>query len=1002
MDKDNTNDRLLAVSERVGNPPRDTTLTTSLTVPAGGVLPSTLILRAAVLTGWTTDTRIIAALSPPGAMTEAQRLAQQTIVIGTRVGNTITKMTTLRHPSSQTVYPVGSHVLPIIDSAQARLLFEWGTVEHKKDGTHGAITADSLSIGGVAIDPNNLGGLDQAAVDARIADRLPTATTAEADSIGATGASTDRRIYTAARIRRGVLALVNAVVPAWARDSSTQIPADKLGNAGDDRPPINFTEERHLAAQLRSGSPIEYWDVVRQVPIAGAEHHVLVKTGSGDGDYAFRTIAARPEIAELESEVATLQTGAADLDTRLNNAVDVQSVTVSSSASYQSTLQSQLGSAKPLILVIDTAISGSRSGSAYNWAAGQVLWYPPTSDVGEPLFVLPQSTGTRTADTAAQIKTKLETLAGDARLDASAVKDLPEGGSGVSDIYVSPSTFTKSAGAKSLYVSINSLHTTATNVQFDIGGISKNANYTGGTDTLQVDLTTADVANLIAASSAVIRVQANIRDSSNTSLERLEVDILKVNPATGGGTADTAQQIVAKIFTPVAVNIAGASTSLAFDVGTAGDVSGSSQTYTGGRTYTISAGQFAQGDTLTADYVVNNPVIQGSDPFDVEVRMLKSSDNSVIDEFNIGKSADGQLTHTLEEADTIKFQLNIKTPGRYAGTLVISNLQIQSTVAPAQPGVRRAMAKPLSDLRQELQHEISDKADDLALSYAIVPINTGTAIGDVNSGYVDIPLGEITTKRGTGIVAGNNRLTLSPGTYEIIAQNAITKTSTLSDIGSNRANLRVRWVENSTDVVIDEQRPVGYLRGFTNPRIEASDSTHVFHLDEEASVKLQVAEAEQGPDNPTWATAAGGRVIVKRITTASEQVSDGQTQAQVDARIRALVADPAEQGNASAWPTSKIPNLNASKINAGTFNQARIPGLPASRITSGAFATTRIPSLSADKITSGRFTADRLPTTVPSTTNLQITNIWFGTQAQYDALASAQKSNNNYLHYIQE
>ena len=110
---------------------------------------------------------------------------------------------------------------------------------------------------------------------------------------------------------------------------------------------------------------------------------------------------------------------------------------------------------------------------------------------------------------------------------------IPEaGGSGVSDIYISPSTFVKTAGVRSLYILINSVHTDANNIQFSIGGVAKNASYDGGRANLKVDLTGIDVANLINAASPVIRVQANIRDSSNTELERLEADILKVDSTT--------------------------------------------------------------------------------------------------------------------------------------------------------------------------------------------------------------------------------------------------------------------------------------------------------------------------------------------------------------------------------------------------------------------------------------------------------------------------------------
>jgi len=53
------------------------------------------------------------------------------------------------------------------------------------------------------------------------------------------------------------------------------------------------------------------------------------------------------------------------------------------------------------------------------------------------------------------------------------------------------------------------------------------------------------------------------------------------------------------------------------------------------------------------------------------------------------------------------------------------------------------------------------------------------------------------------------------------------------------------------------------------------------------------------------------------------------------------------------FPTSVIPNLNASKINAGVLDADRIPNLDADKINSGTFATARIPDLDVSKITSG-------------------------------------------------
>ena len=121
-------------------------------------------------------------------------------------------------------------------------------------------------------------------------------------------------------------------------------------------------------------------------------------SGSGFDDSQLTQIDALAGIAIASHNVdagahadirSLMATEFADVDSRLVNLGDVQSVTISSASSYQSTLNSQEGSAKPLILVIDTAINGIRSGERYTYPAGQVAYIPPTSDVLEPLFVLP-------------------------------------------------------------------------------------------------------------------------------------------------------------------------------------------------------------------------------------------------------------------------------------------------------------------------------------------------------------------------------------------------------------------------------------------------------------------------------------------------------------------------------------------------------------------------------------------------------------------------------------
>ena len=98
------------------------------------------------------------------------------------------------------------------------------------------------------------------------------------------------------------------------------------------------------------------------------------------------------DVAELQTEVATASRSIADANTQRIAGDDIQSVTISSAASYQSTLNSQAASANPLLLVIDAAISGTRGGAAYSYDAGDVLYFTPTSDAGEYLFNIEDET----------------------------------------------------------------------------------------------------------------------------------------------------------------------------------------------------------------------------------------------------------------------------------------------------------------------------------------------------------------------------------------------------------------------------------------------------------------------------------------------------------------------------------------------------------------------------------------------------------------------------------
>ena len=134
---------------------------------------------------------------------------------------------------------------------------------------------------------------------------------------------------------------------------------------------------------LHSRAGSLYWDPINEVPRAGAVGHVLTVTGENDDDYAWRAApegggggdtsgldrritANAGDITELQTEVATASRSIADANTQREQGDDIQSVTVSSASSYQSTLNSQIASPRPLILVIDTSISGSRGGAAAN------------------------------------------------------------------------------------------------------------------------------------------------------------------------------------------------------------------------------------------------------------------------------------------------------------------------------------------------------------------------------------------------------------------------------------------------------------------------------------------------------------------------------------------------------------------------------------------------------------------------------------------------------------
>ena len=210
--------------------------------------------------------------------------------------------------------------------------------------------------------------------------------------------------------------LIERLVPAWARAASP--PA-----AGTTLPAYAQSETRGLLS--RAGSL--FWEALNLVPNGPGEAsrvgEVLAVTGEDDDSYAWRRLSQLITLAAggglrfdgsgaLETS-PSLVAAAAQADAALLG-LDVQSVTVATAQSYQNTLNSQRTATGALILVTTAAISGNRGGSAYSWPAGQVLWYPPKSDAGEPLFVL--TAGGRAALTAEQ----LAKLAGITRNDETA------------------------------------------------------------------------------------------------------------------------------------------------------------------------------------------------------------------------------------------------------------------------------------------------------------------------------------------------------------------------------------------------------------------------------------------------------------------------------------------------------------------------------------------------------------------------------------------------------
>lgn len=99
-------------------------------------------------------------------------------------------------------------------------------------------------------------------------------------------------------------------------------------------------------------------------------------------------------IDELTNNLDTLSSSVrgnlADIDNRIVHLGDLQAVMVSTAGSYNGTLDSQLGSPRPLIIHVSGDIAGTHSGNDYSWEEGDILYFAPTSASAEYLFRLPQ------------------------------------------------------------------------------------------------------------------------------------------------------------------------------------------------------------------------------------------------------------------------------------------------------------------------------------------------------------------------------------------------------------------------------------------------------------------------------------------------------------------------------------------------------------------------------------------------------------------------------------
>ena len=292
------------------------------------------------------------------------------------------------------------------------------------------------------------------------------------------------------------------------------------------------TQERYLAGALRNdaeGNPqiITYWDVARQIPIAGRVNHVLTKIGENDGDYAFRDSGVAAEIVNRR-----------DGD-------DPRRITVADTAEMATALATQSSSNRPLFIEI-TAAFAARS-------VGDVLYVPPTSQTVLHLFTLPVPSESE-GQTAAQVDEKIAAHTRDedahhAPPDVSglaAQSDVEALETRVADVerdsLIEPDYWINgNSDARTYVVHIHAagIPTGARQIRFTVGG-------TNLTQTLVADDTdySFDVGASIARSinqnlRGATTIYANVRylNSAGDTLatERILLRVVPEAPSTGGG-----------------------------------------------------------------------------------------------------------------------------------------------------------------------------------------------------------------------------------------------------------------------------------------------------------------------------------------------------------------------------------------------------------------------------------------------------------------------------------